>query len=175
MRQFLFLLLTQILIYFHQFTTLKKIKIQTQLLYCIIKAIKQKLHEKRWVCIYRLLYIKISVLDRLKSYFNEYFSDATKPSARTLFLIVVSILTLDIFRSVHFAHRHVLSKISDTSLNAYLYALKTDRLDHEVNILLSFLVLADDSIRYLSVPLGYWLWDKNRQSWKLLPKWYATP
>jgi len=114
-------------------------------------------------------------LDRLKSYYNEYFSDATKPSARTLFLIVVFILTLDIFRSVHFAHRHVLSKISDTSLNAYLYALKTDKLDHEVNILLSFPVLADDSIRYLSVPLGYWLWDKNRQSWKLLPKWYAAP
>lgn len=44
-----------------------------------------------------------------------------------------------------------------------------------VNILLSFPVLADDSIRYLSVTLGYWLWDKNRQSWKLLPKWYAAP
>ena len=70
-------------------------------------------------------------MDRLKNYFNEYFSDATKPTARNLFLIVVSILALDIFRSVRFAHRHVLSKLSDTSLNAYYYALKTDRLDHE--------------------------------------------
>ena len=172
-------------------------------------------------------------MDRLKNYFNEYFSDATKPTARNLFLIVVSILALDIFRSVRFAHRHVLSKLSDTSLNAYYYALKTDRLDHEswrdvtlskalkvvpkqlavqplflsiddtmvekegekfelrsklfdhaahngsnylnghcmVSILLSFPVLADGSIRYISVPLGYRLWDKNRQSWKLLPKW----
>ena len=74
--------------------------------------------------------MKNSVPDRLKSYFNEYFSDATKPTARNLFLIVVSILTPDIFRSVRFAHRHVLSKLSDTSLNAYYYALKTDRLDH---------------------------------------------
>ena len=168
--------------------------------------------------------MKNSVSDRLKSYFNEYFSDATKPTARNLFLIVVSILTPDIFRSVRFAHRHVLSKLSDTSLNAYYYALKTDRLDHEswrdvtlskalkvvpeqlavqplflsiddtmvekegekfelrsklfdhaahngsnylnghcmVSILLSFPVLADGSIRYISVPLGYRLWDKKQ-------------
>ena len=168
--------------------------------------------------------MKNSVLDRLKSYFDEYFLDATKPTARNLFLIVVSILTLDIFRSVRFAHRHVLSKLSETSLNAYYYALKTDRLNHEswrdvtlsralkavpgqlaaqplflsiddtmvekegkkfelasklfdhaahngsnylnghcmVSILLSFPVLADGSIRYLSVPLGYRLWDKKQ-------------
>lgn len=31
-----------------------------------------------------------------------------------------------------------------------------------VNILLSFPVLADDSIRYLSVLLGYRLWDKKQ-------------
>lgn len=168
--------------------------------------------------------MKNSVLDRLKSYFDEYFSDATKPTARNLFLIVVSILALDIFRSVRFAHKHILSKLSDTSLNAYYYALKTDRLGHEawrdvtlskalkavpgqltgqplflsiddtmvekkggkfelrsklfdhaahngsnylnghcmVSILLSFPVLADGSIRYLSVPLGYRLWDKKQ-------------
>ena len=47
-----------------------------------------------------------------------------------MFLIVVSKLALDIFRSVRFAQRHVLSKLSGTSLNAYYYALKTDRLDH---------------------------------------------
>ena len=94
-------------------------------------SVKQKIYERRWVCIYRLLYMKNSVLDRLKSYFDEYFSDATKPTARNLFLIIVSILALDIFRSVRFAHRHVLAKLSDTSLNAYYYALKTDRLDHE--------------------------------------------
>lgn len=168
--------------------------------------------------------MKNSVLDRLKSYFDEYFSDATKPTARNLFLIIVSILALDIFRSVRFAHRHVLAKLSDTSLNAYYYALKTDRLDHEswrnvtlskalkavpvhlaaqplflsiddtmvekegdkfelrsrlfdhaahngsnyldghcmVSILLSFPVMNDGSIFYLSVPLGYRLWDKKQ-------------
>jgi len=75
--------------------------------------------------------MKNSVMDRLKSYFDEYFQDVTKPTAKNLFLIVISILALDIFRSVRFAHRHVLSKLSDTSLNAYYYALKTDRLGHE--------------------------------------------
>lgn len=168
--------------------------------------------------------MKNSVLDRLKSYFDEYFQDATKPTARNLFLIVVSILALDIFRSVRFAHGHILSKLSDTSLNAYYYALTADRLSHAswrdvtlskalkavppqlelqplflsiddtmaekagekfelrpklfdhaahngsnylnrhcmVSILLSFPVLADGSIRYLSVPLGYQLWDKKQ-------------
>ena len=75
--------------------------------------------------------MKNSVLDRLKSYFNEYFLDATKPTARNLFLIVVSILALDVFRSVRVAHRHVLSKLSGTSLNAYYYTLKCGRLNHK--------------------------------------------
>jgi len=88
--------------------------------------------------------MKNSVMDRLKSYFVEYFSDATKPIARNPFFIVVSILTLDIFRSVRFAHRYVLSKLS------------------MVSILLSFQVLSDGSIRYLSVPLGYQIWDKKQ-------------
>ena len=168
--------------------------------------------------------MKNSVLDRLKSYFDEYFSGATRPTARNLFLIVVSILALDIFRSVRFAHRHVLSRLSDTSLNAYYYALRTDSLDHGswrgvtvskalrtvpdqlkgqpfflsiddtmvekegdkfelcsrlfdhaahngsnylnghcmVSTLLSFPVMAGGSIRYLSVPLGYQLWDREQ-------------
>ena len=168
--------------------------------------------------------MKNSVLDRLKSYFDEYFSDATKPTARNLSLITVSILALDIFRSVRFAHRHVLTKLSDTSLNAYYYALKTGRLDHEawrdvtvskalrtvpdrlkeqplflsvddtmvekegekfelrsklfghaahngsnylnghcmVSILLSFPVINDGCMFYLSVPPGYQLWDKKQ-------------
>ncbi len=168
--------------------------------------------------------MKNSVMDRLKSYFNEYFSNATKPTAKNLFLIIVSVLALDVFRSVRFAHSHVLSKLSDTSLNAYYYALRTERLDHEawrnvtaskalrtvpaqlasqplflsiddtmvekegekfelrsklfdhaahngsnylnghcmVSILLSFPVMAGDSIRYLSVPLGYRIWDKKQ-------------
>jgi len=75
--------------------------------------------------------MKNPVLDRLKSYFDEYILDATKPTAMNLFLTVVSILALDIFRSVRFAHRHMLSKLSDTSLNAYYYVLRTDRVDHE--------------------------------------------
>ena len=175
-----------------------------------------KIYEKRWVCIYRLLYLKKSILDRLNIYFCEYFSNATKPTARNLFLLVITILTLDTFRSVRFAHGHILPKLTNTSLNAYYYTLKTDTYNHShwsdttvskavrvipdtlaeqplflsiddtmvekfgkkfelcselfdhaahngsnylnghciVSILLSFPVLKDGQIQYLSVPLG---------------------
>lgn len=163
-------------------------------------------------------------MDRLNTYFCEYFSGATKPTARNLFLLIITILTLDTFRSVRFAHSHVLSKLADTSLNAYYYTLRTDSCDHSrwsdttvskvvkvvpdsletqplflsiddtmvekfgkkfelcsklfdhaahngsnylnghcmVSILLSFPVLKDGQIQYLSVPLGYRLWDKEK-------------
>ena len=163
-------------------------------------------------------------MDRLNAYFCEYFSDATKPTARNLFLLVVTILTLDPFRSVRFAHGHVLSKLANTSLNVYYYTLKTEHCDHShwsnttvsksmgvvpdslgtqplflfiddtmvekfgkkfelcsklfdhaahngsnylnghcmASILLSFPVLKDSQIQYLSVPLGYRLWDKEK-------------
>ena len=69
-------------------------------------------------------------MDRLKVYFYEYFSNATKPASRNLFLLVLAILTLDTFRSVRFAHKQVLSKLADTSLNAYYYTLKSETFDH---------------------------------------------
>ena len=81
---------------------------------------------------YHLLYLKNSVFNRLFLYFQDYFSDASKPTARNLFLLVISILTLDIFRSVRFAHTHVISRLSATSLNAFYYTLKTDAYDHSV-------------------------------------------
>ena len=73
---------------------------------------------------YHLLYLKNSVLNRLFFYFQDYFSNATKPTARNLFLLVISILTLESFRSVRFAHSHVISRLADTSLNAFYYTLK---------------------------------------------------
>ena len=81
---------------------------------------------------YHLLYLKNSVLNRLFFYFQDYFFNATKPTARNLFLLVISILTLEVFRSVRFAHSHVISRLADTSLNAFYYTLKTDAYDHSV-------------------------------------------
>ena len=46
--------------------------------------------------------------------------------------MVISILTLDIFRSIRFAHSHVFSRLSDTSFDAFYYALKTEAYDHLV-------------------------------------------
>ena len=138
--------------------------------------------------------------------------------------MVISILTLDIFRSIRFAHSHVISRLSNTSLNAFYYTLKTDAYDHSawndvtvskavqtvpgtlaeqpiflsiddtmieksgnhfelcsklydhaahngsnylnghcmVSLLLSFPVYQDGKILYLSVPVGYRLWDKEK-------------
>ena len=124
---------------------------------------------------------------------------------------------------MRFAHSHVISRLSDTSLNAFYYTLKTDAYDHSawndvtvskavqtvpdtlahqpiflsiddtmiekygkhfelcsklydhaahngsnylnghcmVSLLLSFPVHQDGKILYLSVPVGYRLWDKE--------------
>ncbi len=153
------------------------------------------------------------------------------PTARNLFLVVIAILTLDTFRSVRFAHKHVISKLTNTSLNAFYYTLKTDHYDHTlwndvttskalhlipdalqkqplflsiddamveksgkkfelcsklydhaahngsnylnghcmVSLLLSFPVFREGRVPYLSVPLGYRLWDKKSQSFPWLP------
>ena len=69
-------------------------------------------------------------MNRLFSYFKDYFSETTKPTAKNLFLILLAILTLDTFRSMRFAHRHVISKMTNTSLNAFYYTLQTDSLKH---------------------------------------------
>lgn len=168
--------------------------------------------------------MKNSVFNRLFLYFRDYFSNATKPTARNLFLLVIAILTLDTFRSVRFAYGHVISRLTDSSLNAFYYTLKTDRYDHTVwnnvtaskavqlipdslqkqplflsiddtlieksgrkfelcsklydhashkgsnylnghcmvSLLLSFPILRDGKILYLSVPLGYHLWNKEK-------------
>ena len=128
------------------------------------------------------------------------------------------------FRSVRFAHRHVISRLSDTSLNAFYYTLKTDAYAHSVwndvtvskavravpgpleeqplflsvddtmvekfgkhfelcsnlydhvahhgsnylnghcmvSLLLSFPVYQNGKILYLSVPVGYRLWGKEK-------------
>ena len=138
--------------------------------------------------------------------------------------MVISILSLDIFRSVRFAHSHVISRLSSVSLNAFYYTLKTDTCDHSawngitvsktlraipgslenqplflsiddtmveksgkhfelcsklydhaahngscylnghcmVSLLLSFPVYRDGKILYLSVPVAYRLWDKEK-------------
>lgn len=163
-------------------------------------------------------------MNRLFSYFNDYFFGTTKPTARNLFLVILAILTLDTFRSVSFAHRHVISKMSKTSLNAFYYMLQTDTFEHfawndittrkalsvipkqldvlplflsiddtliekagkkfehvsklfdhaahngsnflnghcMVSLLLSFPVISEQNVQYLSIPLGYRLWDKSK-------------
>lgn len=65
-------------------------------------------------------------------YFRPYFFKLSVPTARNLFLILLSVLTLDHFRSVRFAHRQVISKLADTSLNAFYYSLNSAPYDHHL-------------------------------------------
>jgi len=44
--------------------------------------------------------------------------------------LVISILTLDTFRSIHFAHSHIISRLTDIPLNAFYYSLKSEHYDH---------------------------------------------
>jgi hypothetical protein len=47
-----------------------------------------------------------------------------------LFLLVISLLTLDCFRSIRFAHSHVISRLAEDSLNSFYYALSYADYDH---------------------------------------------
>ena len=69
-------------------------------------------------------------MNRLFSYFSDYFIGIPKPTAENLFLLILSILVLDSFRSVRFAYRLLISKVTSTSLNAFYYTLKTDSVEH---------------------------------------------
>ena len=71
-------------------------------------------------------------MNRLFSYFSDYFIGIPKPTAENLFLLILSILVLDSFRSLRFAYRLLISKVTSTSLNAFYYTLKTDSVDHRM-------------------------------------------
>lgn len=50
----------------------------------------------------------------------------------TCSLLVIFILTLDTFLPIRFAHSHVISRLADTSLNAFYYSLKMERYDYSL-------------------------------------------
>lgn len=65
----------------------------------------------------RLFYNRNLTLNRLFWFFQHYFSDAPLPTLENLFLLVVSMLALDCFRSVRFAWIHIISRFTDKSIN----------------------------------------------------------
>lgn len=78
----------------------------------------------------RLFYNRNHTFNKLFWFFWNYFQDASIPTAENLFLLTISMLALDSFRSIRFAWLHVISRLSGKSLNSFYYTLGYAAFDH---------------------------------------------
>ncbi len=78
----------------------------------------------------RLFYNRSHIFNKLFWFFWNYFQDASLPTAENLFLLAISMLALDSFRSIRFAWLHIISKLSGKSLNSFYYTLGYAAFDH---------------------------------------------
>ena len=74
------------------------------------------------------LYTEDSVIGKLWRWFSQIFSEETKPTARHLFELALSVLALDGFQSVKFNFEHFISEISDFELKSFYYALNEGKI-----------------------------------------------
>lgn len=77
-----------------------------------------------------LFYNRNPTFNKLFWFFWNYFQDASMPTAENLFLLVISMLALESFRSIRFAWRHIISRLTDKSLNSFYYTLAYSAFDH---------------------------------------------
>lgn len=87
-------------------------------------------------CTTKTLYNEKTLTGRLHKYFLIYFETFSAPTADTLFLLVLSILTLESVHSIRFLYQHFLSGITTKSLNTFYHACSYAKVDysHFVNI-----------------------------------------
>lgn len=78
----------------------------------------------------RLFYNRNHTFNKLFWFFWNYFQDASLPTAENLFLLAVSMLALESFRSVRFAWMHIISKLTGKSLNSFYHILAYAPFDH---------------------------------------------
>jgi len=78
----------------------------------------------------RLFYNRNRTFNKLFWFFWDYFQDASMPTAENLFLLVISMLALEAFRSVRFAWGHIISRLTGKSLNSFYYTLDYAAFDH---------------------------------------------
>ena len=71
----------------------------------------------------KILYQMATVIGRLRKYFAPYLALLTKPGGNKLFMLLLSLLTLQFATSINHLYRRFLSKISGVSLNSYYYLL----------------------------------------------------
>ena len=69
----------------------------------------------------KALYNEKTLIGRLHKYFLTDFETFSVPTADTLFLLILSILTLESAHSIRFLYQHFLSEITEKSLNVFYY------------------------------------------------------
>ena len=95
-----------------------------------------KHYKGKWSCTTKTLYNEKTLTGRLHKYFLIYFEIFSAPTADTLFLLVLSILTLESVHSIRFLYQHFLSGITTKSLNTFYHACSYAKVDysHFMNI-----------------------------------------
>ena len=95
-----------------------------------------KHYKGKWPCTTKTLYNEKTLTGRLHKYFLIYFETFSAPTADTLFLLVLSILTLESVHSIRFLYQHFLSGITTKSLNTFYHAYSYAKVDysHFMNI-----------------------------------------
>lgn len=78
----------------------------------------------------RLFYNRNLTFNKLFWFFWNYFQDASMPTAENLFLLIISMLALESFRSIRYAWLHIISKLTNKSLNSFYYTLGCAAFDH---------------------------------------------
>ena len=95
-----------------------------------------KHYKGKWPCTTKTLYNEKTLTGRLHKYFLIYFETFSAPTADTLFLLVLSILTLESVHSIRFLYHHFSSGITTKSLNTFYHACSYAKVDysHFMNI-----------------------------------------
>ena len=95
-----------------------------------------KHYKGKCPCTTKTLYNEKTLTGRLHKYFLIYFETFSAPAADTLFLLVLSILTLESVHSIRFLYQHFLSGITTKSLNTFFHACSYAKVDysHFMNI-----------------------------------------
>ena len=95
-----------------------------------------KHYKGKCPCTIKTLYNEKTLTGRLHKYFLIYFETFSAPTADSLFLLVLSILTLESVHSIRFLYQHFLSGITTKSLNTFYHACSYAKVDysHFMNI-----------------------------------------
>ena len=75
------------------------------------------------------IYTTNSVIDKLWKQFSEIFSDASKPTAKHLFEMALSVFALNGFQSVKYNFEHFIGEVSEYRLKSFYYTLNESKIN----------------------------------------------